>query len=490
MGSETILMSPLLIIGIFSIIVLMLDAFFKNKKALVFWTSIVSLILTGAAAAYVLINQECWINSINFADSYTRGMINFGGYSPYFDIIFCLAGIMTLFASRSYIQREYKEYNEFYALMLFAITGTMLIGHAGNLLTLFIGIELMSIPFYILSGYFRNAIKSVEAALKYFLLGAFATGFLAYGMAMIYGAAGSLDLTVITMTVSNGTAQPVYLLIGLGLLIVGLCFKVAAFPFHQWAPDVYTGAPTVVTAFMSTAGKGAALIAFIIIARALVVPSLAETQVQEGMQLAQIMIAVISAATMLIGNITALVQKNVKRMLAYSSVAHAGYLLMGITANTERGWSGIVFYITAYIFMQIGAFIVVSILERQDENMEFSDYSGLGKTHPALAALMAIFMVSLAGIPPFAGFFGKYYLFTAAMEAGFTWLTIIAVISSIISVYFYIGLIVFMYFKDPGENEISVKTGLAGLTLFISTAGVILLGIFPSFLIDLAKTLF
>ncbi len=490
MGNELKLMSPLLIIGIFSIVVLMFDAFFRDKKALSFWTSILALILTGISAVYILINQDRWINTISFDNSFTKGMINFGGYSPFFDIIFCLAGIMTLLASRGFIKREYKELNEFYAMFLFAITGTMLIAHSANLLMLFVGIELMSISFYVLAGYFRTSINSVEAALKYFLLGSFATGFLLYGMAMIYGATGTLDLTIITLTVNSGTATPVYLIIGMGLMLVGLSFKVAAFPFHQWAPDVYTGSPTVVTAFMSTAGKGAALIAFIIIARAIIVPSIDAVDMQEGMKLAQIMIAVISAATMLVGNITALVQKNVKRMLAYSSVAHAGYLLMGIVANNERGWTGIVFYITAYIFMQIGAFIIVSVLEKNEKNMELDDYSGLSKSNPVLAAMMAIFMLSLAGIPPFAGFFGKYYLFAAAMEAGFTWLTIVAVISSIISIYFYIGLIVYMYFKEQGETVLQPKPGLAGITLTISVLGVTLLGIFPSFLIELAKSLF
>lgn len=487
MGNELILMSPLLIIGIFSMVVLMFDAFFRENKALSFWTSILALLLAGASAVYVLINEKCLTSSIVTKELFSNGMINFGGYSPFFDIIFALAGIMTLLASRGFIQREYKEYNEYYAMMLFAITGAMLIAHSANMLTLFIGIELMSISFYVLAGYFRNSISSVEAAVKYFLLGAFATGFLLYGMAMIYGATGSLDLAEIRLAVHS--AEKVYLIIGLGLMIVGLCFKVAAFPFHQWAPDVYTGSPTVVTAFMSTAGKGAALIAFIIIARAVIVPSIDSIELQDGMQLAQLMIAIIAAATMLIGNITALVQKNVKRMLAYSSVAHAGYLLMGIVANNERGWTGIVFYITAYLFMQIGAFIVVSILERNEKNMELSDYAGLHKSHPALSAMMAIFMISLAGIPPFAGFFGKYYLFTSVMEAGFTWLTIIAVISSIISIYFYIGLIVYMYFKDS-TAELQAKPGLAGITLAISVAGVTLLGIFPSFLIELAKAMF
>lgn len=317
-------------------------------------------------------------------------------------------------------------------------------------------------------------------------------------MAMLYGATGTMYLGYgpggldIATAISKGIISNYYFLaIGIGMMIVGLAFKVAAFPFHQWAPDVYTGAPTVVSAFMSTAGKGAALLSLIIVAYYSFFPTGAE-QVIGNTESAIFVIAVISALTMLAGNISALVQKNVKRMLAFSSVAHAGYLLMGIVANSPEGWNAIVYYITAYTFMQIGAFVVVSLLERDtDRNQEIEDYSGLYKSNPVLAFIMAVFMFSLAGIPPMAGFFGKYYLFSAAIQSGYTWLTVIAVISSIISMYFYIGLVLQMYFKDREEGEQLTSIGGGGKwVVYISVAAVFALGFVPMLITDITTNLF
>lgn len=481
---------PIVTIGTFAIFALLVDAFSGKDRKPMFIFTIASLIITAIVSAYTLTFPLESIKDLNSQELISTGMMSFGGYAAYFDILFCLAGIMTLFSARPYFIKSDYEYKEFYTLILYAISGMMLIAHSKHLLVLFIGVELMSIPFYIMSGYFRNRTKSVESSLKYFLLGAFATGFLVYGMAMIYGATGSMYLDTIASHVVNGGIIKLYFVAGIALLIIGLSFKVAAFPFHQWAPDVYEGAPTVVTAFMSTAGKAAALIGFIIVGRSLL-PSDAAENVMNTIESSKLIIALISAATMLVGNISALVQKNVKRMLAYSSVAHAGYLLMGIVAGNDRGWTGILFYITAYMFMQIGSFVIVSIIENKEEkNLDLDDYAGLSKSHPVLAALMGLFMLSLAGIPPMAGFFGKYYLFTAAIESGFTWLTIVAVISSIISVYFYIGLIVYMYFKDKEGEALQAKAGLAGITLAISGFGILFFGIFPDLLVQLSKYLF
>ena len=381
------------------------------------------------------------------------------------------------------MQRENIEHDEFYSLVLFAVAGMMLIAHSNHLLILFIGIEVMSVSFYILSGYMRNNAKSVESSLKYFLLGAFATGFLVYGIALIYGSTGSMDYNQIALNINNNALNfPALLPVGVALIVIGLSFKAAAFPFHQWAPDVYQGAPTIVTAFMSTAGKAAAFAAFIPIVTVLMPSAPAKLQM---------IFAVMSAATMLIGNISALAQSNIKRMLAFSSVAHAGYIMMGLVSGSQYGYGGIVFYLTAYMFMQIGSFIIVAILERNGEKyLELSDYAGLSKRHPVLAAFMAIFMLSLAGIPPFAGFFGKYFLFTAAIDAGFLWLTLVGVLSSIISVYFYIGLIVKMYFTEPEGQRVDNEVGMSGLSLIITIAGVIVLGILPSGILSIASNLF
>lgn len=489
---------PIVLITVLSVVTILVDAFSGSNKKFSYYFNIVALLIVGASAAYTLTIPQTDIAALNPGELLSRGQLRFGGFAAILDIVFVVSGILTLIAANPYFKREFSVYKEFYSLIVFAINGMIIIAHSANLLVLFIGIEIMSVSFYILAGFIRTRISSVEAALKYFLLGAFATGFLSYGMAMIYGATGTLDMVHISDAVVNGSVDMLYFKIGVGLMIVGLSFKVAAFPFHQWAPDVYHGAPTVVTGFMSTAGKAAAIIAFVIIGKNIFHLNLDPSVISERAleirginETALLIIAFISAATMLIGNISALVQKNVKRMLAYSSVAHAGYLLMGIVANNEQGWSGIVFYATAYMFMQVGAFIIVSVIERKEtENMNLSDYAGLRKTHPYLAVMMAIFMFSLAGLPPFAGFPGKYMLFQSAVQAGYTWLTIVAVVSSVISMYFYIGLIVYMYFREKDGEPLKAETKGAMLPLYISTIAIFVLGIFPGYLVDLAKYLF
>lgn len=454
---------PLVVIWLgLGVLGVVIQAFVRNNTRLVFGFYVGILALTAALSVLTAGNK-----GTAFQD-----MITLGGYAAYFDVLFCGAGILTLLAARPYLQREESELDEFYTLLVSAVAGMMLMAHSNNLLALFVGVELMSLSFYVMAGFLRTNIRSIESALKYFLLGAFSTGFLVYGMAMIYGSTGSLEYSAIANVVATGSSEfPLLLAVGGVLLAVGLSFKIAAFPFHQWAPDVYEGAPTVVTAFMSTAGKAAAFSAFIptfialMPAGGVVTPKL------------QMMLAIMSAITMLIGNITAVVQTNVKRMLAYSSVAHAGYLLMGIVAGSIAGRGAIVFYLTSYLFMQLGAFVVVGLLEKKDgKPLELSDYSGLRHKHPWYAAIMSIFMFSLAGIPPFAGFFGKYLLFAAAIEANFTWLTIVAVLSSVISVYFYLGLIVKMYFTEPTGEHQTVHAGLAGITLGVATVCTVALG--------------
>ncbi|MBK9247088.1 MAG: NADH-quinone oxidoreductase subunit N [Ignavibacteria bacterium] len=476
MHPDFLLSAPLLFLSIMATTLMVVDALIKKSTKITFTISWVTLLVTAILSALTLSQSGTAFN----------GMITLGSFGAFFDILFCGAGVLTLLAARPFMQREGLEQNEFHSLLLFAISGMMLIAHANNLLTLFIGIEVMSVCFYVLAGYTRSSVRSVEASLKYFLLGAFATGFLVYGMALIYGATGSMNYNEIFAAAGQPLRFPSLMMIGIGLLIIGLSFKAAAFPFHQWAPDVYQGAPTVVTAFMSTAGKIAAFSAFL--------PIVAIVSPAGGTKL-QLVLAVLAATTMLVGNISALVQSNIKRMLAYSSVAHAGYLMMGLVAESTMAFpetnlqhlsfnnslNGIQYYLTAYLFMQLGAFVVVSILEKNGEkNLELSDYAGLSKRHPMLAALMSMFMLSLAGIPPFAGFFGKYYLFVATIEAGYTWLTIIAVLSSIISVYFYIGLIVKMYFTDSVEDNQPVsETGIASISLVFSSVAIVVLGLFP-----------
>lgn len=473
MVQDLLFTAPFTFLSVMAIIAMVLDALIVNSSRITFIFSAITLLISG-----ILGISTFGLHGIGF-----NGMVTGGGFAAYFDILFSIGGLLTILTSRQYLQRENIEHDEFYSLVLFAVAGMMLIAHSNHLLILFIGIEVMSVSFYILSGYMRNNAKSVESSLKYFLLGAFATGFLVYGIALIYGSTGSMDYNQIALNINNNALNfPTLLPVGVALIVIGLSFKAAAFPFHQWAPDVYQGAPTIVTAFMSTAGKAAAFAAFIPIVTVLMPSAPVKLQM---------IFAVMSAATMLIGNISALAQTNIKRMLAFSSVAHAGYIMMGLVSGSQYGYSGIVFYLTAYMFMQIGSFIIVAILERNGEKyLELSDYAGLSKRHPVLAAFMTIFMFSLAGIPPFAGFFGKYFLFTAAIDAGFLWLTLVGVLSSIISVYFYIGLIVKMYFTEPEGQREDNEVGMSALSLIITIAGVIVLGILPSGILSIASNLF
>jgi NADH-quinone oxidoreductase subunit N len=339
---------------------------------------------------------------------------------------------------------------------------------------LFLGLELMSVCFYVLAGFARRRPASNEAGLKYFLLGAFATGFLLYGIALVYGATGTTQLAGIAAHV--GTSSPM-LVIGLGLLLIGLAFKVAAVPFHMWVPDVYEGAPTTVTAFMSTGGKAAAFAALALALSAPVLQAVAPVRQ---------VLAVIAALSMVIGNIIAITQVSVKRMLAYSSIAHAGYILTGIVAANSMGSDGVVFYLAAYTVMNIGAFGVLSVLETPDgQHLTFDDYAGLPGRHPVLAALMALFLFSLTGIPPFAGFFGKYYVFAGAIQAGYTWLAIVGVLMSVVSAFYYLRLVVLMYFKEQALPADTRPPALAVAALVICALAVIQFGIMPSTLLRL-----
>jgi NADH-quinone oxidoreductase subunit N len=482
MSSEFILLLPLIIVGAMSVISILVDVLNPSSKSSGYYLAIVTILLT---AGFAVNNYFMNISGIELIKekTITYGMLSFSGFSAFFDILFCVGALLIVLNARNYLDSVKTELNEFYNLVLYALAGMMVIAHSNHLLTLFIGIELMSVTFYIMSGYFRFTKRSVEAALKYFLLGAFSTGFLVYGMAMLYGSTGSMFFPEIAESISNGSANSAYLMFGAALMIMGLSFKASAFPFHQWAPDVYTGAPTVVVSFMSTAGKAAALAGFVIIAKTIIPVGFDPSGLESAIDSDKILtaIAAISALTMLVGNITALVQKSVKRMLAYSSVAHAGYMLMGIVANTQAGWSALMFYAVVYTFMQIGAFIIVGMLERDtNKNLNFDDYSGLSKRQPALAAIMALFMFSLAGIPPMAGFFGKYYLFMSVISEGYVWLAIVAVVSSIISVAFYIGLVVNMYFKDSEDTlGESLPMNNSKILVFVTRAIVLIIGLNP-----------
>ncbi|MCX7909443.1 MAG: NADH-quinone oxidoreductase subunit N [Ignavibacteria bacterium] len=487
MIEEIFLTLPHIILSISIILFLVFDGLWKNKN-INFWGSLISLLLCFLSVFISLQYIDFGISS-NYKNFVTKGLLSFNGLSYFFDLLFILAAFLSILSSREYQRVRYKELNEFYTLILIATFGMIIISHSNNFITLFLGVETMSLSFYVLAGFFRRSLQSVEAGIKYFLLGAFATGFLVYGIAFLYGTAKSLDFTNFANIVQSGEINKTYLTIGITLVFIGLAFKIAAFPFHQWAPDVYTGAPTTISAFMSTAGKASAVFALLLIARNLNLP-FANLEATKSIAFnIQEILSIISAATMLIGNFIALVQKNVKRMLAYSSVAHAGYLLMGIVANNPEGWNAIAFYSLAYLFMQFGAFTILSLCEKEENDFNsLEDYYGFSKKHPFLAGTMSVFMLSLAGIPPFAGFFGKYFLFVSAIKSGYLWLTIVAIISSIISMYYYIGLILAMYFKEFKEG-IQPRLGLPFVAVVICLALTIVFGIVPQFILDFTYSL-
>jgi NADH-quinone oxidoreductase subunit N len=460
--------SPIEIVATFALIVMLVDALVVKSTRLCSVLSIVGLV-GGIIAAALTVHPASAEHAHGFG-----GMINSGGMASIYDFIFCGAGIMTVLLSKDYLERLGSMYDEFYTLLMMSVAGMMLMAHANNFMVLFVGLEVMSICFYVMSGLIRGSLASNEAALKYFLLGAFASGFLLYGIALVYGSVGTMAYESVLRNAAS-TGYPMLFWAGIGLMIVGLGFKVAAFPFHQWAPDVYQGAPTIVSGFMSTAGKAAAFSGFV----GFMMPTVMSGA--EGVVEARQVIGLLAVGSMFLGNITAVAQTNIKRMLAYSSIAHAGYLLIGLAASNSKGWVGIMYYLAAYLFMQLGAFAVVGILERENGgHLSIDDYRGLGRRRPGLAIIMAIFMFSLTGIPPFAGFFGKYYLFAAAIEADMTWLTICGVIASVISAWFYLGLIVNMFFREPEGESTFVDMGpLAKAALALTIIGTLVIGFLP-----------
>jgi len=381
-----------------------------------------------------------------------------------------LGSALSCLLSVVYLRVLRIEHGEYYALLLLASSGMMLLVQATDLIAVFLGIELMSIPLYVLSGFDRRRLRSNESALKYFLVGSFASAILLYGMALLYGVSGHTDYEGLRVGVD--LASPLAA-IGLGFLLVGFAFKIAVVPFHQWAPDVYEGAPTSVTAYMSVTVKVAAFAALL---------RLLEVAVGPSGDLSELL-SVLAAATLIVGNVMAVVQQNVKRLLAYSSVAHAGYAMLGLVAASDEGHAALLFYLLAYVFMNLGAFAVVVSLARDGEDFDrMTDFAGMAKRRPGLAALMTLFMISLAGIPGTVGFMAKFTIFAAAVQAGHVGLVILAVLTSVVSVYYYLRLPVLMYMNEPAEATKrggEVSTG-ESLVLGVSAAAVVLFGIFPN----------
>jgi len=407
-----------------------------------------------------------------------HGMVVLDGFARFVTVVICYAAALILLISVDYLHRRGVGSGEYYALVLFATAGMILLASAGDLLVVFLSLELMSLSLYVLAGLFKKERASAEASMKYFLLGAFASSFMLYGVALVYGATGSTSLAGIAAAAGQGRGP--LLAIGVGLLFVGFAFKTSMVPFHMWAPDVYEGAPTSVTALIATGSKAAAFAALI---RVLLV---AARDFQADFA---VLLWAVAVLTMTLGNVVAIAQSNLKRMLAYSSIAHVGYMLVGLVAGGARGAGAVIFYLLAYTFTTIGAFGVITLCTRAgEEAVEVGDYAGLARRHPVLAAALGLFLLSLVGIPPLAGFVGKFYLFATALREGYVWLAVIGVLNSAVAAYYYLRVLVYMYMREPdGAAAAWAPSFAGGLALAIALAGVVLLGVLPAPFADLAQ---
>jgi NADH-quinone oxidoreductase subunit N len=467
---DLVSIAPVLILSVFAMTVLVLDLFAGKNKALLVFVSLVGLFLTGLSAF-----AKSSLPVYSFSNSYVVDHL-----SVFFIIIFTVSSALAILLAVDYNRREGIKVGEYYSLILFCTVGMIVLASASDMIMIFLGIEIVSLPLYVLAGIRRGDMKSNEASLKYFLLGAFATGFLLYGMTMIYGGTGSTNLMEIaaSITSSNGDTNPLMIL-GVVLLVIGFGFKIASVPFHMWAPDVYQGAPSPVTAFMAVGPKAAALAALLrVFSEAL--PELSGSW--------ETLLIIIAVLTMFFGNLGAIVQTNIKRLLAYSSISHVGYLLIAVIVKGSMGGASLLFYMLTYTFMIFGVFgIIILVGKKGNENLEIEDYSGLGFKHPMLALSLTILLLSLGGLPPFAGFIAKFYIFSAAINEGLVTLVIIAVLNSAISFYYYLKVIVFMYMKEP-EQEFSISlTPMTLLVVAVSVFATIELGIFPDAILALAQ---
>jgi NADH-quinone oxidoreductase subunit N len=462
---------PELIICGAAFLILMLDLVIPKAKR---WA------LGFLAIAAVLIALQMIYANLGSEGKTFFGMITDDLPAKYFKIIFCFGALLATLASLSYQKREFPELGEFYVLMLLSTFGMMIMASSLDLISIFLGLEMMSIPLYILAGIYRKRYRSQEASLKYFLMGAFASGFMLYGIAFIYGAFGTTNLTRISELISGGmTYSPFFVSVGSVLILIGLAFKAGIVPFHMWIPDVYEGTPAPATAFMSAGPKAAAIVAIL---RIFVMAS-------PVVDFAWVF-WVLAVITMTWGNILALTQTNVKRMLAYSSIAHAGYILVAVTAGSFDGIGAAAFYLFAYTLMNIGAFAVVILFAEREEAYEnVDDYAGLAKQHPFPAIAMTIFLASLGGIPGTAGFMGKFAVFSAAINNGFIWLAIIGVLNSLVSIFYYLRLVVMMYMRtqeQPRLTDIPFSPWLT-MAIIVALLGVVYIGLFPDTWLILAK---
>jgi NADH-quinone oxidoreductase subunit N len=463
---------PFLIISLWALMLLMFDLFITNKGTIAIMSA------AGVTLALVTVIVRFGSDQVAF-----DGMIVADSFSDFLQIVVLATALLGIAVAYDYLRRMNMERGEYYALMLFTVAGMLLMSLAGDLILVFLAIELLSLPLYVMSGFARPEKSSEESAMKYFILGAFSSAFLVYGIALIFGATGTTNMAGVAQSIGQNQADQTLLIIAVPMLLVGLGFKIAAVPFHMWTPDVYHGAPSAAVAFMSVGAKVAGFAALLRIFIA-ALPDLAQAW-------GPVVIAV-SAATMIWGNVAAIAQTNIKRMLAYSSIAHAGYILMALAAASDPNVaddavSAALFYLFAYLFSNLGAWAVVLAMERSEgRGLLIEDYAGLGRRRPALALAMAIFMLSLIGVPPTVGFIGKFLVFSVTIDAGLIGLAIVGVVTSLVSAYYYLRVVVMMYMRT-GEPE-SRSEGWLNRTVGLTAVATFLLGVLPGPMLVLAQS--
>ncbi|MDX2150267.1 MAG: NADH-quinone oxidoreductase subunit N [Bryobacteraceae bacterium] len=472
-AAELIRFLPEMILTLAGVLLMVLVPLKQNARGLFYGLTMAALVAALAASVFA------------FADPGPafQNMLLVDGFATFFRVLVIGVGILTVSMSNMYLARERAESGEYYALLLFSLVGQSIMVAANEMIMLFIGLEVSSIATYIMAGYLRDDKRNNESALKYFLLGSFATAFLLYGIAWIYGLTGTTNLTEIRTVLLNPDIQPSLMIIGAAaaMMFVGFAFKISAAPFQVWAPDVYQGAPAPVSAFMSAGPKAAAFAIFLRVFLTAFEPiSDRWTPI----------VWISALLTMIVGNFAALTQSNVKRLLAYSSIAHAGYVLVALVSNSQVGTAAAMFYLVAYAFMNIGAFAVVTHVARKGEKyVRIEDLAGLGVRQAGTAALLSIFLLSLIGVPLTAGFFGKFYIFKAALDSNLIWLTVLGLLNSAVAAYYYLRILVVMYMQDPAqatENLPDLAPGIKA-TLWASAAATLVLGVFPSLALDFAR---
>lgn len=480
---DFMLVMPVICLTVYGLLGLLLAPWLRGTSR---WLGLVALIGLGMTGAFLVRLWLVW--RVVGPQATGDGLVRVDGFGLFASFILLLVGVLSVLYSLTFLEREEADQGEFYPLTLFCLAGMLIMLHTTHLIMVLIGLEVFSLSLYVLSGLTRMRARSVEAALKYFLLGAFSSGFIVYGMALLYGATGTLDLASIGRAARPGHEDPGHLLwIGLGLVLIGLAFKIGAVPFHQWVPDVYQGAPTNVAGFMAAATKTAA---FAVLLR-LLVGALASS--------AAVWVPLVwwlAVATMTVANLVALAQTNLKRLLAFSSLAHAGYLMIALVCRPEEGVRAILFYLTTYALMTVGAFAVLAAAGRGDaageHGYDLSDWTGLGWRRPVLGAALSFFLFSLAGLPPTGGFLGKYVVFQAAVRSEQYVLAVIGMLNAAVAAYYYLRVVVTLYMKEedvePDELPLPLSPGTAAV-LAASAAGVLYLGLAPGRLLELLREL-